>query len=156
MPSAPERVRPGQDWMNSGLPGRREWGASRAVFKQTLKKLVLLLKLLDRTIEIVNFSLEQLNPLGQVRHAGGNLLWSFQPAGERPADRRVDENPDDRNHQRHEQNNTEEHHGTSLRGMRGAFKGARIPGDHFLFELLEQLRTVAGEEGRHRQQTFLG
>ena len=57
--------------MKSGLPGRREWGASGAVFKQTLKKLVLLLKLLDRTVEIINLPLEQLNPLGQVRHAGG-------------------------------------------------------------------------------------
>ena len=129
--------------MKSGLPGRREWGASRAVFKQTLKKLVLLLKLLDRTIEIINLPLEQLNPLGQVCQAGGNLLWSFYPAGKRPADRRIDEDPDDGNHQCHKQDDTEEHHGTSLRGLRGAFKGARIPGDHFLFELLEQLRTVA-------------
>jgi hypothetical protein len=72
--------------MKSGLPGRREWGARGAVFKQTLKKLVLLLKLLDRTIEIINLPLEQLNPLGQVCHAGRNLLWSFHPAGKR-ADR---------------------------------------------------------------------
>ena len=55
--------------MRSGLPGRREWGARCAVFKQMLKKLVLLLKLLDRTIEIINLP-RAVEPAGQVRHAG--------------------------------------------------------------------------------------
>ena len=68
--------------MESGLPGRREWGASGAVFKQTLKKLVLLLKLLDRTIAVkfLTSTAESLDEEALIREAR-SLAEKRQPVG---------------------------------------------------------------------------